>query len=168
MRLRAVRAITLTLFLTSTISAATKSVTSQYIMPLFKKLQDYWISYSRPIPSNLHINIPQDQKTVANDSTTIVDPSEVESFPVSGPQSQPQPPTSARLPSSLRPIHYTVTVSPQLAPPWPFEGTVSVSLEVVASTKELTLNMLDILTSNDTAQVLLGWYGSLRGSFWHG
>ena len=62
--------------------------------------------------------------------------------------------TSARLPRSLRPIHYTIYLRPFLVEDWKIEGEVTIELVVNEATNKIMLNMADIISSNDTAKVI--------------
>ena len=60
---------------------------------------------------------------------------------------------NARLPTALSPIRYNLVLEPHLYPPWLLEGQLQLTFKVKESTCNITLNMMDIITKNDTAFV---------------
>ena len=61
---------------------------------------------------------------------------------------------SARLPSSLAPQHYEVELATRLEPPWDIQGQVTITMMVTQPTRNVSLNMRDIITYNHTAHVI--------------
>lgn len=58
-----------------------------------------------------------------------------------------------RLPTNLKPSHYTVKLQPFLDGNFSIAGYVDVTFQVVEATSNVTLNMFDIVTHNDTVKV---------------
>lgn len=61
----------------------------------------------------------------------------------------------SRLPRSLSPLHYNLTVYPHLEPPWLLEGKLGLHMKVMQATDSITVNMADIVTLNDTLKVIV-------------
>ncbi|KAA0198914.1 hypothetical protein HAZT_HAZT010777 [Hyalella azteca] len=60
---------------------------------------------------------------------------------------------SARLPTSLRPLNYRLTLEPFLESPWTLKGELVLMMRVEQTTNNITLNMLDMIILNDTVKV---------------
>lgn len=60
---------------------------------------------------------------------------------------------SARLPTSLRPIHYTLRLQPFINGNLSIHGSVDIRFKVVEPTDKVVLNMADIITRNESVTV---------------
>ncbi|KAG7153834.1 Aminopeptidase N-like 2 [Homarus americanus] len=61
---------------------------------------------------------------------------------------------SARLPPSLRPIHYTIRLQPFINGNFSIHGSVDIHLQVLQPTDRVVLNMADIITRNESVSVI--------------
>ncbi|XP_047471492.1 aminopeptidase N-like [Penaeus chinensis] len=59
-----------------------------------------------------------------------------------------------RLPQSLRPLHYLIQLQPFINGNFSIIGYMKVEVEVLDTTSDIILHMLDIVTKNDTVKVL--------------
>ncbi|XP_042891235.1 aminopeptidase N-like [Penaeus japonicus] len=64
------------------------------------------------------------------------------------------PKMDTRLPRSLRPLHYLIQLQPFVNGNFSVFGYMEVEMEVLETTSNVTLHMLDIVTKNDTVKVL--------------
>lgn len=64
-------------------------------------------------------------------------------------------PGSARLPTSLRPVHYTIRLQPFINGNLSIHGSVDIRLKVVQPTDKVVLNMADIITRNESVTVII-------------
>nr|XP_053634367.1 aminopeptidase N-like [Cherax quadricarinatus] len=60
----------------------------------------------------------------------------------------------ARLPTSLRPLHYTLRLQPFINGNFSIHGAIDIRLEVLEPSDKIILNMADIITKNESVKVV--------------
>lgn len=72
------------------------------------------------------------------------------------PDPEPKSPrvTDIRLPTELKPVNYVVKLQPFINGNFSIMGSVEIEIEVLEATSNVTLHILDIITTNETVKVI--------------